>query len=78
MDKLKKLITYLVERFQEPSTIRGIVLVASAMGAQYNQEMQSSIIHVGLLIAGVIAIITPDSILTKKIEPNNGDQKDVQ
>jgi hypothetical protein len=68
--KTKALITYLIERLQEPSTIRGIVLVASALGAKYNQELQSTIIEFGLIVAGMIAILTPDSILTKKVEPN--------
>lgn len=72
-NKSKALITYLIERLQEPSTIRGIVLVASALGAKYNQELQSSIIEFGLIIAGIIAILTPDSLLTKKVKPNHNE-----
>lgn len=69
-NKTKQVITYLLERLQEPSTIRGIVLVASAVGAHFSEELQSGIIEIGLIIAGLIAVLTPDSMTTKKVEPN--------
>lgn len=68
--KTKQVITYLLERLQEPSTIRGIVLMVSAIGSQYSEEMQSSIIEFGLLIAGLIAVLTPDKFTTKRVKPN--------
>ena len=73
----KKVITYLLERLQEPSTIRGIVLVASAVGAKFSEDLQNGIIEIGLLIAGLIAVLTPDSMTTKKVEPNTGEDSNV-
>lgn len=51
---------YILERAKEPSTWRGIVLLATAGGVNIAPEMATSIIEVGIAVAGLIGIITKD------------------
>lgn len=53
-------MAYLLERLQEASTWRGLVLVATACGAILSPEQQEAIITVGLLITGLIGSLTKD------------------
>lgn len=68
MEKLKEVISYLLDRLQEPSTIRGIVLLAAALGAKISNDMEIVFLEMGLLLAGLIAILTPDSLLKDKVD----------
>jgi uncharacterized membrane-anchored protein len=68
MKNQKRAITYILERLQEPSTIRGMVLLAAAMGANISEESEMVFIEAGLLIAGLIAVMTPDKYKTKEID----------
>ena len=54
-------VSYLVARLQEPSTWRGLVLIATAVGAHLSETQVSSIIEVGLLVAGFIGAALPDA-----------------
>lgn len=51
---------YLLARLQEPSTWRGLVLIATACGAILSPEQQEAIIAGGLLLAGLIGAATPE------------------
>jgi hypothetical protein len=52
---------YLLERLKEASTWRGIILVATALGAQWSPESQMAIISVGVGAAGIVGTVIPDS-----------------
>jgi hypothetical protein len=51
---------YIVERLKEPSTWRGIVLLLAAVGVPIAPAMADTIISVGLAIAGLVGVATPD------------------
>lgn len=53
-------LNYLIARLQEPSTWRGLVLIATAVGAHLSETQVSSIIEVGLLVAGFLGAALPD------------------
>jgi hypothetical protein len=51
---------YMIERMKEPSTWRGIVLLLTAIGVPVAPAMADAIVSVGLAIAGLIGVATPD------------------
>ena len=51
---------YLIARLQEPSTWRGLVLIATALGAVLSPDQQEAIVTAGLLVAGLIGAAVPD------------------
>jgi hypothetical protein len=51
---------YLRERLKEPSTWRGLVLLATACGVPVAPQMAEAIITIGLALAGGIGVVTPD------------------
>lgn len=53
-------IDYIVARAKEPSTWRGVVVVLGALGLYIKPELAESIMVVGGLIAGGIAVATSD------------------
>lgn len=52
---------YLIERLKEPSTWRGLVMIATAAGAHWSPEHQEAVITVGLSLAGIAGALMPDS-----------------
>ena len=52
---------YLLARLQEPSTWRGLVLIATALGAVLSPDQQEAIVSGGLLLAGLIGSALPDA-----------------
>lgn len=58
--KEKRIWTYVIQRLQEPSTIRGLILVATVAGAKLSPEAQTAILEMGLLLSGLFAVATPD------------------
>ena len=52
--------TYLLERMREPSTWRGIIMLLTAFGVPVAPAMADAIISVGLAVAGLIGVATPD------------------
>jgi len=58
---MEQIANYAIDRLQEASTWRGIVLVATAFGAVLSPEQQEAIITVGLLVAGLIGALLPDA-----------------
>jgi len=51
---------YMIERMKEPSTWRGIVLLLTAIGVPVAPAMADAIVSVGLAVAGLIGVATPD------------------
>lgn len=51
---------YLLERMREPSTWRGVILLLTALGVPVAPAMADAIISVGLAVAGLIGVATPD------------------
>lgn len=51
---------YVIERMKEPSTWRGIVLLLTAIGVPVAPAMADAIVSVGLAVAGLIGVATPD------------------
>lgn len=60
--KNKKLVPYLLARFQELSTWRGIILLLSGLGASLKPELTESILTLGVMAAGAVATFFPDSV----------------
>lgn len=54
------MIQYILERAKEPSTWRGVVLLATAGGLKMAPELATSIIEVGVALAGLLGIVTKD------------------
>jgi hypothetical protein len=52
--------SYLMARLKEPSTWRGIVLIATACGTAISTTQQEAIVTVGLMVAGLIGAVFPD------------------
>jgi hypothetical protein len=53
-------IDYIVARAKEPSTWRGVVVLLTGLGVSLKPEFAESIVTVGALIAGGIAVATSD------------------
>jgi hypothetical protein len=53
---------YILERLKEPSSWRGLVLIATAFGVSVNPELLPSIIAVGTGLAGVIGCVFKDKV----------------
>ena len=52
---------YMIERLKEPSTWRGIILLLTAIGVPVAPAMADAIVSVGLAVAGLIGVATPDN-----------------
>jgi len=61
------MIKYLLARLKEPSTWRGLILVATACGIGLAPAQMEAITFVGLLVTGGLGATTPDT--------NPGDKK---
>ena len=51
---------YVIERMKEPSTWRGLIMLLTAIGVPVAPAMADAIISVGLAVAGLIGVATPD------------------
>ncbi len=49
---------YMRERLKEPSTWRGLILLATACGAPIAPAMSEAIILLGLALAGGVGVVT--------------------
>ena len=56
----KKMWEYLVKRLGEASTWRGLILLATALGATFSPEQTAAIVTFGLGLAGVIGAFFKD------------------
>ena len=53
---------YILDRLKEPSSWRGLVMIATAFGVSVNPELMESIIVVGTGLAGVIGFVFKDKV----------------
>jgi hypothetical protein len=51
---------YIVNRFAEASTWRGIVMLFTALGVTLNSAQTAAIVSAGMALAGLIAVFVPD------------------
>lgn len=51
---------YIITRFKEPSTYRGIVMCLTSFGIFISPEQIEAITFIGLFIVGVLGAATPD------------------
>lgn len=51
---------FLIERFQEPTTWRGLVLLITGLGVPLHPELLEPIVATGLGVAGIIGVVTKD------------------
>lgn len=51
---------YLLERLKEPTTWRGLVLIATAFGATISEDQKEAIIAAGLALSGLVGVFAPD------------------
>lgn len=54
-------MSYFIERLKEPSTWRGLILIATGLGAGWSPESQNLIVSAGVAVAGVAGALLPDS-----------------
>lgn len=59
-ERARVLVRYMLARLQEPSTWRGIVLVATACGIGIDGEQAEAITALGLAAAGLVGAAFPD------------------
>lgn len=52
---------YVIARLKEPSTWRGLIYLATAIGIPIAPALADSIIAAGLALAGLVAALTPDA-----------------
>jgi hypothetical protein len=55
-------MNYLLARLEEPSTYRGLVLLATTFGMQVAPEAADAVVAIGLLLAGLIGVFVPDKV----------------
>jgi hypothetical protein len=48
----------IVDRLSEPSTWRGLFMIATAVGVAVSPEMQNAIVALGMSIVGLIGVLT--------------------
>ena len=48
----------IVDRLAEPSTWRGLFMIATAVGVAVSPEMETAIITLGMSIVGLIGVLT--------------------
>ncbi|MBF0136144.1 MAG: hypothetical protein H7833_05810 [Magnetococcus sp. DMHC-1] len=51
-------MNYIVDRMREPSTWRGMVMLATALGIDMRPELVTEIIAAGTGLAGLVGILT--------------------
>ena len=52
---------YILDRLKEPSSWRGLVMLATAFGVSVNPELLPSIIAAGTGLAGIIGCVFKDT-----------------
>ena len=59
------MFNYLLQRAQEPSSWRGLALLATAAGVNVAPDMLNAIVTAGLGVAGLIGVLTADKKAVK-------------
>ena len=58
MRKMK--MKYVIDRLKEPSSWRGLVMIATALGVTLNPDLVASIVAAGTGLAGIIGFSLKD------------------
>jgi hypothetical protein len=75
---VKAIWQYILARGQEPTTWRGLILIATALGAKLNPVHVEAIVTAGLFLAGIVAVSVPDKpTLPKKPPADDGSDSGV-
>jgi hypothetical protein len=61
-ERLNNVIAYLLARLNEGSTIRGLILILTAVGVKVDPQLAEAIVTGGLMLAGLIGILFPDQL----------------
>lgn len=64
--RLKNVAFFVLDRFKEPSTWRGIILLATSCGVYFSPELTEGIITIGLAAAGAVGVFTEDDRKSKQ------------
>ncbi len=59
--KRKAVLTYLVDQLKQPSTIRGILVLATIIGWKLNPEQSDAIVTVGGVLIGLAGTLLDDN-----------------
>lgn len=59
-ESLARVKTYLLDRFNEPSTWRGLALLVASCGAYISPDQTELFIFLGLFASGLIGAALPD------------------
>lgn len=68
---MSEMIEYLLQRLNEPSTWRGIIVILTGLGVALDPSQIEAIVATGLTIAGLIGAFTKDKIEPKKGKPED-------
>ena len=63
---------YILNRLTERSTWLGVIALATACGATIEAAIAEQIITAGMVVAGLIGVVTKDKTETKKEDSDNG------
>lgn len=58
----KRVLKYIRAQLGEASTWRGLVVVATALGARLSPDQADAVVVVGLGLSGLIGVILPDRV----------------
>ncbi len=53
-------MNWIIERLQEPSTWRGLTMLATAAGVTISPELMPHIVATGTAVAGLLGVVTKD------------------
>ncbi|MGR2663105.1 hypothetical protein JOS77_27015 [Chromobacterium haemolyticum] len=56
----QRLKQFLLARLQEPSTWRGAVMLATALGITVSPDTENAIIAIGLAVSGLLGALLPE------------------
>ena len=57
---MSTVVPYILARLREASTWRGLVLLATAVGAHLSEAQVDAVVQFGLALAGLIGVVLPD------------------
>jgi hypothetical protein len=60
--RLQKILNYALFQLTQASTLRGLVLLVTAVGVKLEPQMVEAIVSTGLGVAGLIGILLPDHL----------------
>lgn len=65
------LLRYALARLREPSTWRGLILLATAMGWAIRPDLAEAIVALGIALAGGVGVVAPDrpGAVPERVQP---------